>query len=83
MFPGRSVVAVDAEKCIQCGQCVDRCHFGANSLNGSGMVDLSKCYGCGLCVPTCAGGAREMVERKDYRNRYYPLELVGSASGGH
>jgi ferredoxin len=83
MFPGRFVVSVDAEKCTQCGQCVDRCHVGANSLDGSGMVDVSKCYGCGLCVSTCAGGAREMVERADYRNRYYPLKLVSAMSHSH
>lgn len=81
MFPGRTVVAVDAEKCTQCGRCVERCHFGANSVNGSGLVDLAKCYGCGLCVSTCAGEARQMVERENYRNRYYPLKLVGGASG--
>ena len=80
MHPGPDIVAVDKEKCTQCGMCVERCHFGANSLNGSSMVDLTKCYGCGLCVSTCAGGARSMVPREDYRNRYYPLELVRNAS---
>lgn len=77
---GPDIVAVYEEKCTQCGTCVERCHFGANSLNGSGLVDLSKCYGCGLCVSTCAGGARSMVKRENYRNRYYPLELVSKAS---
>jgi ferredoxin len=80
MFPGLEVVTVDDSKCTQCGICVERCHFGANSLNGSGLVDLTKCYGCGLCVSTCAGGARSMVPRADYHNRYYPLELVRNAS---
>jgi heterodisulfide reductase subunit A-like polyferredoxin len=80
MFPGLEVVAVDEEKCTSCGRCVERCHFGANSLNGSGLVDLAKCYGCGLCVSTCAGEARQMVKREHYHNRFYPVELVRNAS---
>lgn len=78
MYPGQDIVALDREKCTRCGLCVERCHFGANSMNGSGEVDLAKCYGCGLCVSSCAGGARSMVKRENYSNRYYPIELVES-----
>jgi NAD-dependent dihydropyrimidine dehydrogenase PreA subunit len=77
---GLYVVALDSEKCVACGTCVERCHFGANSLeNGVSEVNLGECYGCGLCVSTCAGGARSMVKREDYRNRYYPLDMVKQA----
>ena len=78
--PGPDIVSLDTDKCVRCGKCVDRCHFGANSLDGSSHVDLSRCYGCGLCVSTCAGGARAMVQREDYRSRYYPIELMRAAS---
>ena len=78
---GLYIVALDSERCTGCGICVERCHFGANSLtNGVSEVDLAKCYGCGLCVSTCAGGARTMVEREGYRNRYYPVDLVSKTS---
>jgi NAD-dependent dihydropyrimidine dehydrogenase PreA subunit len=78
---GPDIVVLDKEKCIGCGTCIERCHFGANSMvNGSSEVNLATCYGCGLCVSTCAGEARTLVERKDYHNRYYPLELVSKAS---
>jgi len=81
LSPGPDIVALDKEKCTGCGTCIERCHFGANSLvNGSSKVDLAKCYGCGVCVSTCTGGARTMVERAGYRNRYYPIELVNEAS---
>jgi NAD-dependent dihydropyrimidine dehydrogenase PreA subunit len=78
VFPGLDIVYLDSEKCTGCGVCVERCHFGANSLNGAGTceVDLTKCYGCGLCVSTCSGSARRLVKREDYRSRYYPFELV-------
>ena len=81
IFPGPDIVALDREMCTGCGICVERCHFGANSIvNGSAEIDLAKCYGCGVCVSTCSGGARTMVEREGYRNRYYPIELVNKAS---
>lgn len=79
--PGPNIVALDSEQCTACGKCVERCHFGANSLaNPTAEVDLTKCYGCGLCVSTCSGGARRMVTREGYRNRYYPTDLVSKAS---
>lgn len=81
IFPGPDIVALDRELCTGCGICVERCHFGANSLaNPTAEVDLTKCYGCGLCVSTCSGGARTMVEREGYRNQYYPIELVSKVS---
>lgn len=81
MYPGPDIIALDPESCTVCGKCVERCHFGANALvDGISEIDLAKCYGCGLCVSTCAGEARKMVKREDYRNRYYPLELVSEAS---
>lgn len=78
--PGPDIVALDSAKCTSCGICVDRCHFGANSVNGSSEVDLAKCYGCGVCVSTCAAEARVMVKRDGYRNRYYPVDLVSRAT---
>ena len=81
LHPGPDIVALDSESCTGCGKCVERCHFGANSLvNQTAEVDLTKCYGCGLCVSTCSGEARRMVKREDYHNRYYPIDLVSKAS---
>lgn len=79
--PGPDIVALDSEKCTACGVCVERCHFGANTLaNPIAKIDLAKCYGCGLCVSTCSGKARKMVKRENYHNKYYPLELVAKAT---
>lgn len=81
LFSGPDVVTLNSQECTGCGTCVDRCHFGANTLvNGTSEVNLAKCYGCGLCVSTCAGQARKMVNRSGYSRRYYPVDLVGNVS---
>ena len=54
----------DTENCINCGTCVNRCHFQARILeNGTLIYDSTKCFGCGVCVSTCPTGAISMVPR--------------------
>jgi NAD-dependent dihydropyrimidine dehydrogenase PreA subunit len=56
------VAVVDTDFCIQCGECTERCVFGAqNWESGTVMFHQDKCYGCGLCVSTCASNAIRMV----------------------
>ncbi len=43
----------DAEKCSLCGACVEKCPFGALTIEGSGIVVSDKCRVCGLCVRHC------------------------------
>ena len=58
------VAVVDAELCAACGDCLDRCQFGAPSLaEGFCQVDAGRCVGCGLCVTTCAPGAVRLERR--------------------
>ncbi|MBM3291857.1 4Fe-4S dicluster domain-containing protein [Candidatus Bathyarchaeota archaeon] len=48
----------DHSKCINCGVCVDRCHFGARKIvDGELKYDQSRCFGCGVCVSTCPTNA--------------------------
>jgi NAD-dependent dihydropyrimidine dehydrogenase PreA subunit len=62
----------DMEKCLQCGKCTRRCHFGAfyhdgtrTEINGKRrktvQFDPEKCWGCGLCATACPEGAISMV----------------------
>lgn len=56
------------DECLSCGTCVDRCFFGALSLDeeaGRSVVDLEKCIGCGVCTITCPTEALKLhrVER--------------------
>lgn len=50
--------AVDAGLCAGCGDCTERCPFGALSLPGDTcVVDAGRCMGCGLCASVCPTGA--------------------------
>jgi len=54
----------DFEKCLSCGRCVDRCVFGARSLEEGKLVfDSSRCFGCGLCISTCPTNAITLKHR--------------------
>jgi ferredoxin len=58
------VVRTDTEKCTHCGDCVERCVFGARvSLNGEMRFNAEACYGCGLCVTSCPAGATTLHRR--------------------
>lgn len=48
------VAVVDEVACTGCGDCLDRCPFGALTVPGSVcLVDAGRCVGCGLCVSVC------------------------------
>ncbi len=59
------VAVTDARICIQCGECVARCMFGARALrDGELQYDADACLGCGLCVAGCPVEATVMQPRK-------------------
>ena len=41
--------------CIGCGACIEKCKFGAISMNEYGVaeVDEEKCIACGQCAKVC------------------------------
>ena len=58
------MVAVDSEKCVGCGACVDRCQFGALSIaDDCARPDYARCVGCGSCVRVCPAEALTMERR--------------------
>jgi Na+-translocating ferredoxin:NAD+ oxidoreductase subunit B len=58
---------VDNEICSGCGDCLERCHFGALTISGFACeVDVSHCVGCGLCVASCSTGALRLERREGY-----------------
>ena len=45
-----------SDECVMCETCVDRCFFGALSMDDDAersVVDPEKCIGCGVCTITC------------------------------
>jgi electron transport complex protein RnfB len=55
---------VDAELCAGCGECVERCQFGALSVpEYICTVDYAHCVGCGLCAIACPTGALQLERR--------------------
>lgn len=57
------VAQVDEGACVGCDLCLDRCQFGALSLDGTAQVDESRCVGCGVCAPACPEKALILVRR--------------------
>lgn len=52
---GSGYVAVtDPEICVHCGECIERCVFGARTFSDGRMTYFPEaCLGCGLCVTVC------------------------------
>lgn len=64
IFESRYVSTYDEGMCRLCGTCVDRCQFGARTIeNGRLAFDEDGCFGCGVCVNTCPGEAIALAER--------------------
>ena len=55
---------VDADACVGCGDCVERCEFGALSVpDDVCVVEDARCVGCGLCASVCPTDALHLERR--------------------
>lgn len=55
----------DAEKCIKCGACAERCPMDAITMDGEDgapQVNMS-CFACGQCTLVCPVDARTLIPR--------------------
>ena len=50
-FMGGSIADIDADRCTQCGYCIELCRFDA--ISDDFVVDDISCEGCGVCVDLC------------------------------
>ena len=51
--------------CTACGSCVERCAFGALSVDEVCTVEASRCVGCGLCVSVCPSDVMYLTRRPE------------------
>jgi ferredoxin len=71
------VAALDAETCVGCGTCEDRCQMEAIRLeDGKAALNLDRCIGCGLCVTTCPTGALRLLRKPKAEQPYVPRDAV-------
>jgi Pyruvate/2-oxoacid:ferredoxin oxidoreductase delta subunit len=75
--PSRFAAQVDADACTACETCLDRCYFGAITVEDeeTAVVDADKCLGCGLCQVTCPTEAISMEEVRT--QDFVPEKLFG------
>lgn len=64
--PSEFVATYNSETCTQCHICLDRCHFGARTVDSINKVHFQEnfCFGCGLCITSCPESAIELILRK-------------------
>ena len=63
--PSGFVCAVDEAACVACGLCVERCQFGALTVEAVAVVDNQRCVGCGVCTLACPDRALRLIARPE------------------
>jgi Pyruvate/2-oxoacid:ferredoxin oxidoreductase delta subunit len=59
------IAVTDFDACSNCGECFERCIFGARVFNDDKMeYNADACLGCGLCVTVCSVAAISMQLRE-------------------
>lgn len=60
------MAVVDPDLCAGCGDCLERCQFGALALpDDVCLVDAGRCVGCGLCITVCPSEALYLERRQE------------------
>jgi ferredoxin len=70
------VAQVDAQGCVGCRLCAERCPFDAVTVAGLAHIDAERCMGCGVCVRACPHGALALV-----RDASKPAPLIVGGDG--
>jgi len=62
----KTVIEIDRDTCIGCGQCANACHQGAIAMvdGKAKLVKEDHCDGLGMCLPHCPVDAIQLVEKE-------------------
>ena len=62
----KTIIEIDRDACIGCGQCANACHQGAiEMVDGKAkLVKENHCDGLGRCLPHCPVDAIQLVEKE-------------------
>src|SRR5699024_12354327 len=62
----------NAQKCSLCGICVEKCPFGALTMDDDGIKVSESCRMCGICVRQCPEEASKFEQKaKDFDQRQW------------
>jgi Na+-translocating ferredoxin:NAD+ oxidoreductase subunit B len=69
---------VDAELCIACEDCLDRCHMAAIEMTAEGPANIleNRCIGCGVCIPHCPVEAISLQAKPKDKRRELPQNSI-------
>jgi Pyruvate/2-oxoacid:ferredoxin oxidoreductase delta subunit len=58
----------DADRCVACEACIDRCPPAALSMGEDDVpvLDLDRCFGCAVCATGCPEDAITMISKADF-----------------
>ena len=73
--------AFDAERCVACATCIDRCPPEALTMGEADVpvVNTDRCFGCGVCATGCPERAIAMENKPDFPSPpKTPRELVAA-----
>ncbi|MFX1316389.1 MAG: ATP-binding protein [Promethearchaeota archaeon] len=58
MIKSDFIATTDLNKCLNCGECIEWCYFGARTIeDGALLFNSIRCFGCGMCVSKCPNNA--------------------------
>jgi Pyruvate/2-oxoacid:ferredoxin oxidoreductase delta subunit len=70
-------ISAEADLCVACGDCLDRCQMEALSLVDDVVaLDLDRCIGCGLCVAACPAECLYLVRKPVEELRKVPSSMA-------